>query len=242
MHNRSVSVIIPAYNESARIVPTIEAIELYMKSSPRSDYEIIVVDDGSTDGTAQTVMSLMYPSVRVLFNPSNMGKGAAVRNGILNSSKEFALVTDADMSTPIGDIDKLMGYIDAGYDIVIGSRALADSDVKIKQPWHRQTMGKVFNLFVRSILMGDFKDTQCGFKLFKGDAARRVFRLSRINGFSFDAEVLFLAGRLGYKIKEAPVTWLNSPDSRVSIASAPAKMLMELFKIRIDWSKGLYKE
>ncbi len=239
--NGSLSVVIPAYNEEPRIPDTLRAVSRYLENT-LEDYEIIVVDDGSSDRTADVVRGIRreLPRISLISYPSNCGKGYAVRTGVLSSKDDLVLICDADLSTPIEEIERLRTFLANDFDIAIGSRGLQDSDIAVRQPWYRERMGKVFNAFVRTLVVGGIKDTQCGFKLFKGRVARTLFAKNRIDGFAFDVEILFLARKEGYKIKEVPVRWLNSPNSRVKIMSDPLKMFLELFKIRGNWLLGRY--
>lgn len=228
------SIIIPAYNEEDRIGATLKKIAEFLKTK---DYifEVLVVDDGSSDKTEQIVLkSELHSSgrLRLIKNEINKGKGYSVKKGIINSFGNYVLFTDADLSTPIEEMDKLYGFIGKDYDIVIGSRALAGSDVKVRQPWHRETMGKTFNLFVKCLLMRDFNDTQCGFKLFREGAARDIAGLMKINGFAFDVEMLYIAKSKGYRIREVGVSWENSAESKVKLFHSPASMFLDLFKIK----------
>lgn len=232
------SVIIPAYNEEKRLPPTLERISAYLKAKGFT-YEILVVDDGSRDRTAQVAekYKLKEPQVKVLKNPKNMGKGYAVRHGMLKGKGKYLLFTDSDLSTPIEEFDAFLPQLEKGYDVVIGSRALKESVIKVSQPWYRVFMGKTFNLIVRLMFWTRIKDTQCGFKCFTRQAAREVFTRQTVWGFGFDVEVLFIARKLGYKICEYPVEWTNSPDTRVHALKDSVKMFWELLKIR--W--GLFK-
>jgi len=241
MMENSISIIIPAYNEELRIQPTIERTYSYLGEKFR-EFEIIVVDDGSTDGTVSVVENLVRDlgNIRLIHYPGNSGKGHAVKTGALASQGDFLLICDADQSTPIEELEKLLPFLPKEFDIAIGSRGLRESDIVVRQPWYRERMGKTFNMLVRTLVIGGFKDTQCGFKLFRGDVARRLFRKSLISGFSFDVEILFLAEKEGLRIKEVPVKWLNSPHSRVRIVSDSLKMFIELFKIRAYWLSGRY--
>ena len=237
----SVSVVVPAYNEESRILPTLERLRQYLKGHFR-EFEIIVVDDGSADNTASVVkaLSLELKELNLLRYEKNRGKGYAVRKGVLSSGGAMVLICDADLSAPIEELEKLQTFIEGGFDIAIGSRGLSESDIIVRQPWYREGMGKIFNMFVKTLVFGGIKDTQCGFKLFRGDVARSLFAKSLINGFSFDVEILFLAGKAGYRIKEEPVKWLNSPNSKVRLITDPARMFLELLKIRINWLTGKY--
>ncbi|MDP2929134.1 MAG: glycosyltransferase family 2 protein [Candidatus Omnitrophota bacterium] len=228
------SVVIPAYNEETRIGPTLDEVYNFL-SSKKYDFEVILVDDGSRDRTVDVAASSRLfeeNKLTILKNGSNKGKGSSVKNGIIHSSGEFILFSDADLSTPIGEFDKLFGEINKGYDIVIGSRALKDSDVKVHQLWHREVMGKTFNFFVKLLLMRGLGDTQCGFKLFKGDAARKIAFSMKVKGFCFDVEMLYLAKIKGYNVREIGVIWENSPESKVRLFSSPLSMFLDLFAIK----------
>lgn len=240
--NELISVIIPAFNEEKRILPTIGNISDYLGKHFHG-FEIIIVDDGSRDNTIAMVESLMSnnSSLLLLKNMENMGKGYSIRRGILASSGDFVLITDADLSTPIEELEKLFYWIDNGFDIAIGSRGLKESDIVVRQPRHREMMGKIFNLLVRAFVLREIKDTQCGFKLLRGDAAKEIFKRCVINGFSFDVEALSIAKELGFKIKEIPIRWLNSPKSKVKIAVDPFIMFVDLFRIKLNRMRGIYR-
>ena len=238
------TVVIPAYNEEQRLLPTLKIVTTYLLSRPGT-WEVLVVDDGSRDRTREVAeaMSREEPRVRLLALPKNRGKGIAVRTGFVAARGERVLFADADNSTPIEELDKLAGAMDlAGASIAIGSRALAESDVRIKQNPLRQAMGQGFNLVVRTITGLPISDTQCGFKLFRRDACLETFLLQRLGGFAFDAEILFIARRKGLGIVEVPVIWINSPDSRVRIWRDPALMLRDLVRIRWNALRGRYDE
>jgi len=236
-----ISVVIPAYNEETRILSTLEKVHSYC-TDRFGEFEIIIVDDGSSDDTSAlvTFLSGHRENVSLIRYAQNAGKGFAVKKGVLSSRGDLILICDADLSTPIEEIEKLLPFVDNDYDIAIGSRGLRDSRIVERQPWYRERMGKTFNFFVRMLAIRGIKDTQCGFKLFKGDRARALFSKSRINGFSFDVEVLYLARRAGYKINEVPITWINSPFSRVVIMRDPLKMFLDLLKIRANSLTGRY--
>lgn len=228
------SIVIPAYNEEHRIGGTLSKIHDFL-SKQSYTFEVILVDDGSIDNTVDVAKrSFLYKEnkLNILENGNNMGKGFSVRNGISASSGEYILFTDADMSTPIEEIDKLFSVVSESYDIAIGSRALKDSNVKLHQPWFRETMGRTFNVLVKLFLMKDINDTQCGFKLFRCGVAKKLASEFKINGFSFDVEMLYLALKKGYKIKEVPIAWLNSPKSKVNPLVDSTKMFFDLIKIK----------
>ncbi|MBI4707933.1 MAG: glycosyltransferase family 2 protein [Candidatus Omnitrophica bacterium] len=228
------SIIIPAYNEEKRLAVTLDKIRGYLENK-NFDFEVIVVDDGSKDRTvAVSVKSLLFKegNLKVLRNAENRGKGFSVRQGILNSKGEFVLFSDADLSTPIQELDKLYEYIKSGFDFVIGSRSLGDSDVQVRQPWVRERMGKVFNYFVKLLLVSGFSDTQCGFKLLRREVAYKIASLSKIDGFCFDVEMLYLARKLNYKVKEVGVIWLNSVQSKVRVLGSSFDMFKDLLRIK----------
>lgn len=239
LHNIYLSVVIPAYNEAMRIGATLRKIDEYLGKKDYR-YEIIVVDDGSGDSTRRLVgeTARQIPHIKLLENGVNRGKGYSVRAGVLSSQGEIILFSDADLSTPIREIDKLIAWIGNGYDIAIGSRALPESEILMKQPRHRQCMGKVFNRLAQLLTVSGIKDTQCGFKLFKKEAAGFLFEKQTIAGFGFDVEILFMASKSGYKIKEVPVQWIDSPCSRVDILKDSFTMFFDLLMIRINALKN----
>jgi len=229
------SVIVPAYNEEARLGETLQKIRTYLETRVDAGLtEIIVVDDGSTDGTRRVAAEALKgrPYDRVLRREENRGKGRSVREGVLASSGEFVLFSDADLSTPIEDWEKLFASIKAGHDIAIGSRALPGSEIRRRQNRLRERMGKIFNVLVRGLVLKGIPDTQCGFKLFKRQAALDVFGRLRTEGFGFDVEALYLARRLGYSIGQVPVVWANCPPSKVRIFGSSAGMILDILRIR----------
>ncbi len=231
------SIIIPAYNEERRIASTLTKILNYLSDRDYT-WEIILVDDGSTDRTLYKAREVIRDERLIIIeNPVNHGKGYSVKKGILASKGEILLFSDADLSTPIEEMDKMLSWIEKGYDIVIGSRALPDSIIELPQAWHRQTMGKIFNLLVHTVVLKGFKDTQCGFKCFKREGALKIFNLQRITGFAFDVEILLIARKFGFNIKEVPVRWMNSPESKVHIIKGSLSMLIELFKMWYYWKR-----
>jgi dolichyl-phosphate beta-glucosyltransferase len=237
------SVVIPAFNEEARLVGTLARVLDYLHGR-REPFEVIVVDDGSSDdtaGAARRAAAAAGGAVRVVANVRNRGKGFSVRRGVEESRGEFILFSDADLSTPIEDVERLFAaLLEGGCDIAIGSRAMKGSDVRVHQPWYREAMGKTFNKLVRLLVLRGFRDTQCGFKLFRAPAARDIFRLQRVERFSFDVEALYLARRRGYRVAEVPVTWYNSPSSRVSIVRDSARMFLDVLRIRLNGLRGGY--
>ena len=206
-------------------------------------FEVVVADDGSQDRTAETVgeFSREDPRIRLIRNPRNMGKGAAVRSGVKASGGDVILFSDADLSTPIEEYEKLLPWVET-HDLVIASRSLPESDVIVHQPCYRELMGRVFNLVVQVLLVRGMIDTQCGFKLMTGDAARRIFARQRINSFSFDVEMILIAKRIGFKVKEVPVRWINSRASRVHPVVDSTEMLLDLFRIKIYDILGFYRK
>lgn len=243
MKNIEYSVVIPAFNEEARILPTLEKISDYFRHKNCS-FEIIVVDDGSIDKTEKitTDFSGKNNETKCCSYSPNRGKGYAVKYGIEQSNGAYILISDADLSSPIEESEKLIFFINKGYDIAVGSRGLKESNIVQFQPFYRRTMGKIFNKFVKLLIIGGINDTQCGFKVFTSDAASKIFSQCRIEGFSFDVEILFIAKKVfNMKIKEVPVTWINSPASRVQPLRHSYHMLRELISIRNNYLRGFYK-
>lgn len=240
MINKGISIVVPAFNEGANIETIVRSIDGFLRAGFTS-YEIIVVDDGSSDQTVQALRSLSRIPLKILCNGVNRGKGYSVKKGIEFAEKEFVLLCDADLSTPLGEVNKFFDYFAQGYDIVIGSRALPDSRLAVRQGLLRRSMGKTFNFFVQALLFRGIKDTQCGFKCFKREQARKLFALQRVERFCFDVEILFIARRRGLKIKEAGVEWANRPESRVAILRDSINMFTDLFKIRMNGWRGAYE-
>ena len=234
------SVVIPAYNEAQRLPRTLERILAYLDARAGS-YELVVVDDGSSDGTAERVRAVAGPRAVLVSNEANRGKGYSVRRGMLRARGARRLMTDADLSTPIEELERLMARMDEGYDIVISSRALRGANIEVHQPWYRENLGRVFNLAVRLVVLPGLRDTQCGFKLFTARAAVEAFSRARLDGFSFDVEALFLARRAGLRVLEIPVTWRNDAATRVDTWRGFIAFV-DLLRIRGNALRGLYEE
>lgn len=233
------SVVIPAYNEVGRISTSLSRVLDYLPSVG-DRFEVIVVDDGSADDTAGLAQAAGSP-VRVIRLKRNRGKGAAVRTGVLESHGSVLLFMDADLSTGVEEWAAFKKKLTEGYHIVIGSRAHSASRIRVHQPWHRERMGKIFNWFLRHLLPMSFRDTQCGFKAFDMQVAKHLFGISRIDGFAFDAEILYLADRLEYRVAELPVTWVDSVPSRVQPIRHGLEMLRDLLRIRSSVALGRYE-
>jgi glycosyltransferase involved in cell wall biosynthesis len=235
------SFVIPAYNESVRIRPTLDALLRHAREQ-NWDAEILVVNDGSSDDTAQIVREYgtVHPQVLLLENPGNRGKGYSVRNGMLHARGGICLFTDADLSSPITEAQKLFDAIDRGADIAIGSRWLRAELQTERQPLYRQAFGRIFNLVLRVILGLRFADTQCGFKAFRRDAAQRIFPLQKIERWGFDPEILFLARRAGLQVEEVPVLWAHSEGTRLHPFRDGFRMFLEVLRIRWNAINGEY--
>lgn len=236
------SLVIPAYNEAERIGPSLEKIRSYLGARPYSA-ELIVVDDGSTDGMPQLLerMQSGRPELRILRHTPNRGKGYSVRCGMLEARGEFVLFSDADLSTPVEELDKLLRIMEeSGADAVAGSRAMERKLVGIHQPWYREYAGRFFNQLVRLFSGLELKDTQCGFKLYRRATTRGAFLAQRTEGFGFDVEVLFLIRHAGGRIVEAPVKWNNDPATKVRLIRDSAAMFADLLLIRLRAWTGRY--
>ena len=233
------SVIIPTYNEEQRIGGTLKKIISYL-SHQNYYYEIIVVDDASFDQTAKVVKNF-GEKIILLENRERKGKGYSIRQGVLSARGEFILFSDADLSAPIEELEKLLFWLKKGYNLAIGSRALPDSEIPIPQPFFRRLMGRCFNLLVKLLVVRGFSDTQCGFKCFEKKTANLLFGKLRLSGFCFDVEILYLARRFKKRVKEVPVRWLNSQVSKVSPIKHSFLMFLDLFRIRFNAWRGLYE-
>lgn len=227
------SVVIPAYNETGRLGATLEQVLAYLDAQPYAS-EVIVVDDGSADETAQLARDLLAgrERARVLVNEQNRGKGYSVKRGLLEASGQRVLFSDADLSTPIEHTADLLAAMDAGADIAIGSRVTRGADIERHQPFLRELAGRMFSLVQRTLLGTHIADTQCGFKMFTREAVQTAVPHQKLERWAFDAELIFIAKRLGLKVVEVPVHWVNSPDTRVRMISDGLGMVRDLWRIR----------
>ena len=241
MSHPRLSIVIPAYNESARIEAALERV-MRCVYEQGWDAEVLVVDDGSKDDTAAIVQNWMeqHPRLHLVKNPGNRGKGYSVRNGLLQAAGDVVMFTDADLSAPMEEASRLIAALDAGADVAIGSRWLDKGRQTIHQPLYRQFFGRCFNAITRGVMGLPFKDTQCGFKAFKREAAQVIFRLQTIERWGFDPEILFIARKLKYAVCEVPVTWGHDERSRMSYLKDGMKMLEEMAVIRYNSLAGRY--
>lgn len=237
--NTSLTIVIPAYNESKRIIKTLNDIDSYILKNPLSlSFQVIVVNDGSTDNTEATVNNWIQKEsknkgcFKIITYIPNHQKGYAVREGILNAVCDLILYTDADGASPIQEVEKLIHWINSGFDIACGSRILKDEDTKVSMSFQRRFVGLIFHLVLRLCSLANLRDTQCGFKLFKLEAAKRLAKSQQCFNYSFDIEYLFMAKKFGYKIKEVPINWYHVEGSKVNILRDSIKMFLEVLKIR----------
>ena len=236
------SLIIPAYNESDRIRPTLDRILEHIEEQ-HWQAEVLVVNDGSEDNTAEIVKDYgrTHPQVQLIDNGRNRGKGFSVRNGMLHATGDVCLLSDADLSSPITESPKLFDAIAQGADIAIGSRWLRAELQTERQPLYRQLFGRIFNLLLRIVLGLNFKDTQCGFKAFRRDAAQQIFALQKIERWGFDPEILFLARQFGFRVVEIPVLWAHSAGTRLHPFRDGMLMGLEILRIRWNAWIGTYR-
>jgi dolichyl-phosphate beta-glucosyltransferase len=227
------SIVVPAYNESTRLGASLDKVLAYVHAEGW-DAEVIVVNDGSRDNTADIVRAAAAkdPTVHLVENPGNRGKGYSVRNGMLHAQGRIVLFSDADLSSPIEEAPKLFRALEEGADIAIGSRWLRAETQTQRQPLHRQLFGRIFNLLLRMTLGLQYADTQCGFKAFRRPAVQAIFPLQKIERWGFDPEILFLARKLGFKVEEVPVVWGHSGDTRINPLLDGARMFQEMLRVR----------
>lgn len=242
-HQPFLSIVIPAFNEAKRLGPTLEKVEAFRKNQSYST-EVILVNDHSSDATLSVMESFVKtcPGYYIINNRVNFGKGFSVQQGMLTARGQYRLFSDADLSTPIEEVNKLLPFVNPAMDpafpvnkkldIVIGSRRVKGAQIEVRQPIHREAAGRMFSYLVRLLVVRGFLDTQCGFKLFNARAATDVFRCVTIPGFGFDVELLFIAKRKGYTVMEAPVVWVDSPESTVRLGRDATQMFMDLLLIR----------
>ena len=243
MAGPQLSIVIPAYNEAARIEKTLDRV-MACVAKQGWDAEVLVVDDGSTDTTPGIIQRWMtsHPRLHLVKNDGNRGKGYSVRNGLLQATGEVVMFTDADLSAPMEEAELLLAALAGGADVAIGSRWMDKTRQTIHQPLYRRFFGRCFNWVTRTVMGLPFKDTQCGFKAFKRPAAQVIFRLQRIERWGFDPEILFIARKLGYNIREVPVTWGHDERSRMSYLKDGMKMLEEMAIIRTNSLAGRYDQ
>jgi glycosyltransferase involved in cell wall biosynthesis len=243
MASPQLSIVIPAYNEGARIERTLDRVMSCVEQQGW-DAEVLVVDDGSVDATAAIIARWMeaHPRLHLVKNEGNRGKGYSVRNGLLQAAGDVVMFTDADLSAPMEEAERLLAAIADGADVAIGSRWMDKTRQTIHQPLYRRFFGRCFNWVTRTVMGLPFKDTQCGFKAFRRPAAQVIFRLQRIERWGFDPEILFIARKLGYQIREVPVTWGHDERSRMSYLKDGMKMLEEMAVIRANSIAGRYDE
>ncbi|HWP34107.1 MAG TPA: dolichyl-phosphate beta-glucosyltransferase [Thermodesulfobacteriota bacterium] len=253
------SIVVPAYNERARLGRTLAALLDYLAAS-RPGAEVLVVDDGSTDDTARLVERVAAEwsarqqrgapagreapvRVRVLRHPRNLGKGAAVRTGVRQATGRLIVFLDADLSAPPEELPRLLAPLESpgGPDVAIGSRRVEGAAIEVSQPRHRVLIGRLFNRAMARLLVPGVRDTQCGFKGFRREAAQRLFERSRVRGFGFDLEILFLARQLGLVVQEVPIRWRDDARSHVRLARDGLRVLAEVVKILANWVTGRYR-
>lgn len=237
-----VSIIIPAFNEEFRLPKTLDSVYNYMESRG-SDFEVLIVDDGSLDGTASFVeeYSEKQPKVKLVRYPVNRGKGYAVRVGMLEADGDYLIYNDADGSSPIEEIEKLVKSIESGVDIAFGSRAKPDESRVVDALAYRKYMGNTFNLIVQTLVLPGIHDTQCGFKMFRSDCAREIFSVAKEDGFAFDVEILFIARLKKYKLEEVPINWSNVDGSKVNVFFDSPKMFLQVLNVAVGKWTGRYK-
>ncbi len=233
------SIVIPAFNEANRLPPSLEKIDAFLNGQDFSA-EVVVVDNGSSDGTLEIVQSFIpkMPYLRV-FHEDQRGKGLAVKRGMLEATGEYRIFCDADLSMPIEQVLRFIPPVHEPVDVTIGSREVPGAR-RYDEPGYRHLIGRAFNTMVRWLVLPGLQDTQCGFKCFKGEVADKIFMLQTLSGMSFDAEVLFIARKMGYDIQEVAIDWYFNPDSRVRLVQDSMRMAFDLIDIRLKAGRGVY--
>ena len=236
------SIVIPAYNEERRIPDTLKKVISYLDDRGYCS-EIVIVDDGSTDGTREVSLGFFSDgvTVRVLTNSSNRGKGSAIRKGMLAARGEYVIFMDADMSTPIDELDSILHSFHGGCDVAIGSRKMHGARIAVHQPKYREIMGRMFSFLSRIMTVRSIRDFTCGFKCFKRSCIEKIFKRQTIRGWGYDTEILFIAHKLGFTIREVPVVWSDSADSRVRLWKDVIGSGLDLMRIRLNDILGRYR-
>ena len=235
------SVVIPAYNEEKIIKKNLRKIMTYLDKK-KYTWQIVAVDDGSRDKTSKQVKKIKTKRIKLITFEKNQGKGAALKKGFEEATGEYIIFMDSDLSVPLNHIDNLLGYFQKGYEVVIGSRRVEGSKIEVHQPIMRESMGRVFTYLTRKIAGVNLRDFTCWFKGFTREAGKRIFGLSRVKRWSYDAEILFLANKFGYQIKEVPVSWKNRPESRVVLGVDTFTSFRDLLVVRLNYILGKYNE
>ena len=232
-----ISVIIPIYKDEKRLKNNLPKIRKYLENNFKK-FEIIIALDPPASNTEKIAKNI-FKNIKIIKNKRRMGKGYSIKEGMLKAVYSPVLFIDIDLSTPIEEIEILLPYLKNNH-VIIGSRNMQESRIKEKQPFLRSTLGNIYPYLVRLLVIKDIKDTQCGFKLFRKDILKPMFSLQRIDGFAFDSEILLIAKKRGYKIKEIPVEWSNSKDSRLNIFKDSLRMGVDIAKIFINTKRGFY--
>jgi dolichyl-phosphate beta-glucosyltransferase len=235
------SLVIPAYNEGKILAKSLAKITSFLERK-KYNWEIVVVDDGSQDNTSNIAKGFKKKGVRLVKLKKNQGKGAALRQGFLNAKGKYVVYTDADLSVSISQLDRVIKKLEAGYRVVVGSRRISQSEIVVHQPIIRENMGKVFTLLTKLVTGVDLADFTCGFKGFEASAGRDIFARSVVNRWAYDAEIMFLAHKLKYKIGQVPVVWIDRRESRVRLTSATITSFIDLLMVRVNNILGRYEK
>src|SRR3990172_2835274 len=241
MKKLTLSIVIPAYNEEKIIKMSLGKIIDYLKVK-RYDWEIVVADDGSVDKTKDLIKNLTHKNKRIKLVrlPQNKGKGGAIKKGILAAKGKYIIFMDADLSVDLGNIDIFLKQLKKESPVVIASRRVKGAEIEVHQPWHREVMGRVFTFLTRILMQVNVADFTCGFKGFTNEAAKKIFSKSLINRWAYDAEIMFLSNKFGYKIRQMPIVWKNRGDTRVRLKNVIFESFMDLLKIRLNDLRGVY--